>query len=97
MTAPGMRAKVASIAKPVTRRKYFPNLFIFDSPCLSAQPRVRVSGAREFALLLPPCSVVVQNHRPASPRHWGQLACGAMAGVWSVSVFVLIVQLIECR
>src|ERR1700683_3971613 len=31
MTAPGMRAKVARNAKPVTRRKYFPNLLIFDS------------------------------------------------------------------
>src|SRR6202167_134992 len=32
MTAPGMRARVASSAKPVTRRKYFPNLLIFNSP-----------------------------------------------------------------
>src|SRR5580700_10078216 len=35
MTAPGMRAKVATSAKPVTKRKYFPNLLIFDSPLFS--------------------------------------------------------------
>src|SRR5271154_4969775 len=45
MMAPGMRAKVARSAKPVTRGKYFPNLFIFDSPFFPAQTRVRVSGA----------------------------------------------------
>src|ERR1700683_1540766 len=46
MMGPGMRAKVARTAKPVTRRKYFPNLLIFDSPYLfPAQTGVRVSGA----------------------------------------------------
>jgi hypothetical protein len=41
-----MGAKGATSAKPVTRRKYFPILFIFDSPySFSAQTRVGVSGA----------------------------------------------------
>src|SRR5271155_2446455 len=31
------------------------------------------------------------------PRHWREVACGAMVGVWSAGVFVLIVQLSECR
>jgi hypothetical protein len=80
MLAPGMRAKVERSTKPVARRKYFPNLLIFDSPyyLFPAQTRVRVSGVREFALI-PSCSVAIQNAQPAS----GDIGANSLEAQWS--------------
>src|ERR1039458_1888851 len=63
MTAPGMRAKVARNAKPVARRKYFPNLLIFDSPFFF---RLKLGFVNEAW-----CRFRPSSSEGAVPRIWG--------------------------
>jgi hypothetical protein len=59
------------------------------------EPGGESQGPRILHTLPPSRSVVVQNGRSASPRHWREVAGGAMGGIWSASVLLLIVQLFE--
>src|ERR1700677_1152837 len=75
MTAPGMRARVASIANPVTRRRYFPNLLIFDSPCLSRLKLEFVSlGQPGPNIRLPTYQDLRKARRPQPTRSHSEMA-----------------------
>src|ERR1035441_8005935 len=63
MMAPGMRANVARSAKPVARRKYFPNLLIFDSPFFF---RLKLGFVNEAW-----CRFRLSSSEGAVPRIWG--------------------------